>query len=131
MKKMIIAILAATAIGALAADNAPTNYFSGYRFVGAATNAGDTGLATNTPYIAVPVASLTGLTTNQAAGGGDVRAVVYGFAQAFYTAREASTNQTPTAITRATSYAVNGTNIEETVTHVLRSVRTIGSATFP
>ena len=118
----------------MAGANAPTNYFAGYVNVNA-TNAGtvEAGLVTNVGYIAIPISTLTDLATNQAsASTGDVRAVVYGFAQAFYIAYQASTNKTATEPSRAAGYlATTPSNIQETVIHQFKSVRTIGSATFP
>lgn len=118
-------------IASAAPLNAPTNYWAGYVYVSPATNAGDTGIATNTAYIAIPVASLTDCTTNQAAT--DVRPVVYGLLQAFYTNREAltSTNRTQSTAGRAANYTTSGTNVIEAVTHSIQSTRTIGTASFP
>jgi len=132
--KLIAAILAGIAYGAAhAADNATTNYFAGYKYVAAAQDTNtvaDIGLATNTAYCCIPLATLAELTAGQAATTGDVRAVVYAIAQAFYVSYTASTNKTPTTITRATTYDSTGTNIDERATHVIRSTRRVGSATF-
>ena len=133
--RAILAMIAAVmfcAVAVRAADNVPTNYFAGYVYV-SATNAGtvEAGMVTNTSYVCIPLATLTDLTAVQAsASTGDVRAVVYGFAQAFYAAAAASTNASQTPIARTPSYAASGSNIIETVVHTIRSLRTIGTASF-
>ena len=127
--KTTIAILTAIAtlasLPASGADNATTNYFAGaVTVLATCTNAGDTGLATNTAYLAVPLAALTGVTTGNTA---DVRAVMYGFAQGYYVAWTASTNQADSRVTRAARYAASGTNVSETITHSLRTERLASS----
>jgi hypothetical protein len=123
--KTTLAILTALAMilpmTARAADNVTSNYFSSVVVVPAAsTNAGDTGLSTNTAYFAVPLASLTGVTTGNVS---DVRAVMYGVAQTYYTAYSASTNKADSRISRNARYAAAGTNVVETITHSLVTER--------
>jgi hypothetical protein len=120
------------ACASLAGDNVITNYFPGYVYVpNTFTNAGSTGLTVSNAYLCIPASLLSVTATEAATATGDVRAVVYGFNQRFYTAREAKTNQTVTTITRGTTYAASGTNVNETVTHIIRTVRQFGSATLP
>ena len=126
-----LAILFA-ALTARGADNVITNYFPGYVYVPTSmTNAGDTGLTVSNAYICFPAALLTITATEAATATGDVRAVVYDVVQQFYTAREAKTNQTATTITRGTTYAASGTNVNETVTHIIRTIRQFASPALP
>jgi hypothetical protein len=126
-----LAILFA-AMTAPAGDNVITNYFPGYVYVpDSMTNAGDTGLIVSNAYICFPAALLTITATEAATATGDVRAVVYDVVQQFYTAREANTNQTATSITRGTTYAASGTNVNETVTHIIRTIRQFASPALP
>ena len=126
-----LAILFAT-LTAQAGDNVITNYFPGYVYVpDSMTNAGDTGLSVSNAYICFPAALLTITATEAATATGDVRAVVYDVVQQFYTAREAKTNQTATTITRGTTYAASGTNVNETVTHIIRTIRQFASPALP
>jgi hypothetical protein len=136
MKTTILVTIAAALLAtqARAADNVTTNYFPGYTYVAAAEGTNtveDIGLATNTAYVCFPLATLTGLTETQASSAtGDVRAVVFSFLQTFYTARAASTNATPTTITRAEAYTASGTNIIESIVHSVKSLRTISAGAF-
>jgi hypothetical protein len=132
--KTTLATLATLAIAltATAGDNVITNYFPGYVYVPTSmTNAGDTGLTVSNAYLCIPASLLSITATEAATATGDVRAVVYAFNQQFYTARQASTNQTVTTITRGTTYAASGTNVNETVTHIIRTIRRFGSPTLP
>ena len=120
------------ALTATAGDNVISNYFPGYVYVpDSMTNAGDTGLIVSNAYICFPAALLTITATEAATSTGDVRAVVYDVVQQFYTARAAITNPTATTITRGTTYAASGTNVNETVTHIIRTIRRFGSPTLP
>ena len=120
------------ALTATAGDNVITNYFPGYVYVPAtSTNSGTTGLTVSNAYVCIPAALLSLSATEAATATGDVRAVVYAVNQQFYVAREAKTNQTATTITRGTTYAASGTNVNETVTHILRTIRRFGSPTLP
>jgi hypothetical protein len=120
------------ALTAQAGDNVISNYFAGYVYVPASmTNAGNTGLTVSNAYICIPAALLSLSATEAATATGDVRAVVYAVNQQFYTAREAKTNQTATTITRGTTYAASGTNVNETVTHIIRTIRQFASPTLP
>ncbi len=134
--KTTIAILTAIAtiasLPAHAGDNVISNYFPGYVYVPASsTNSGTTGLTVSNAYLCIPAALLSVTATEAATATGDVRAVVYAFNQQFYTARQASTNQTVTTITRGTAYAASGTNVLETVTHIIRTIRQFGAAALP
>ena len=132
--KTTIATLAilAIALTATAGDNVISNYFPGYVYVPAtSTNSGTTGLTVSNAYVCIPAALLSLSATEAATATGDVRAVVYSLNQQFYAAREAKTNQTVTTITRGTTYAASGTNVNETVTHILRTIRRFGSPTLP
>ena len=129
---IIVAAIILTGAPARAGDNVITNYFPGYVYVPAAfTNAGTTGLTVSNAYLCIPAALLDVTATEAATATGDVRAVVYAFNQQFYTARQASTNQTVTTITRGTAYAASGTNVLETVTHIIRTIRKFGAAALP
>lgn len=131
-RAMAFCVACCLASVAVAGDNTITNCFPGYVYVPASmTNAGDTGLTVSNAYLCIPASLLSITATEAATATGDVRAVVYGFNQRFYTAREAATNKTATTITRATAYAQSGTNVHETVTHIIRTVRQFGSATLP
>ena len=126
---LAIAILATTS---RAADEVITNYFAGYVYVPASmTNAGDTGLPVSNAFICFPAALLSLSATEAATATGDVRAIMYSINQHFYATREAKTNKSATAITRGVTYAPSGTNVNETVTHVIRTIRQFGSATLP
>jgi len=132
--KRLLAALILIAGAALAADNVPTNYFAGYVYVGGASNAGDTGLATATPYACFPVSVLVDLATNQAEGAtGDIRALMYGIAQRFYLSytNAPSTNRTQSTIGMTTSYRVSGTNAYWQAQHVLTTEKLFGAATLP
>jgi hypothetical protein len=132
--KTTLAILAilAIALTATAGDNVISNYYPGYVYVPASmTNAGNTGLTVSNAYICIPAALLSLSATEAATATGDVRAVVYSLNQRFYVAREAKTNQTATTIARGTTYAASGTNVNETVTHILRTIRRFSSPTLP
>jgi hypothetical protein len=136
MKKILAIIALFTAVQAFAADNVPTNYFAGYKYVSpslATNTVTDLGLATNVAYVCIPVTTLTDLTTGQAsASTGDVRAVVYGFNQAFYATRAASTNATQTTAVRGVGYdGSDPTNVLEKTTHNVTTTRKIGTATLP
>jgi len=138
MKKIALTIAVAVCVvsSSLAADNATTNYLAGYRYVAAAAATNtvtDIGLATNTAYVCIPVASLTDCTEAKASTttNSDVRAVIYGIAQTYFLAYDASTNKTPSAITRAVDYSASGTNTQEAITHVLRTYRILGAGSLP
>lgn len=123
MKKTIstIAAILTHVLLASAADNVTSNYFAGAKTVLAtATNVGDTGLSTNVNYLSIPLTSLSGVTTGNTA---DVRAVLYGIAQAYYVAWSASTNASTATISRSARYAASTSNVTETVTHALRNER--------
>ena len=123
----ILSLIGAT-LTARAADNVTSNYFAGaVTVLATATNVGDTGLSTNVNYIAVPLTSLSGVTTGNV---DDVRAVVYGFAQAYYVAWTASTNQSTATISRSARYAAGTSNVTETVTHAIRTERTASTFTL-
>ena len=114
-------MLVACAVPARAADNVTTSYFAGaVTVLATATNMGDTGLGLGTNYVAFPLTSLSGVTTGNTA---DVRAVLYGIAQAYYVAWNASTNQSNTSVSRSARYAAGSSNVTETVTHALRTER--------
>jgi len=130
MKKTIAILTAIAALGlsARGADNVTSNYFAGVKTVLAtATNMGDTGLGQGTNYVAFPLTSLSGVTTGNTA---DVRAVLYGIAQAYYVAWSASTNQSSSTIARTTRYEATSSNVTETVAHALRTVRTASTFTL-
>ena len=135
MKRALAIILALTLPAvALAGNNVITNYFAGYKYVpGTFTNAGDTGLSTNDAYLCFPLSILSAnVSATQAAHAtGDVRAVVYAIAQEFYESRAVTTNPTATTITRGETYAASGSNVNETVTHILKTLRRFGSSTLP
>ena len=131
-KSLAILALAILATTGRAADEVITNYFAGYIYVPTTmTNAGNTGLTVSNAYICFPAALLSLSATEAATATGDVRAVMYAINQQFYTTREAKTNKSATAITRGVTYAQSGTNVNETVTHVIRTIRQFGSATLP
>jgi len=128
--KKTTAIIAAAILATLAhgADNVTSNYLGDVVYIPAAyTNAGDTGLVVSNAYLAIPAAGL-GITSNNYA---DVRAVMYQAVQTYYTAWTASTNQSPSAVTRTPYYATSGTNVLETIIHTLKTVRQYGGATLP
>ncbi len=128
--KKTAAILAAAILATLAhgADNATSNYLGAVVYIPAAfTNAGDTGLTVETAYLAIPASGL-GVTSNNYT---DIRAVMYQAVQAYYTAYVASTNPSPSTVTRSPYYAASGTNVLETVIHTLKTVRQYGEATLP
>ena len=105
-----------------------SNYFAGVKTVLAtAADMGDTGLGQGTNYLAFPLTSLSGVTTGNTA---DVRAVLYGIAQAYYVAWSASTNQSSSTIARTTRYEATSSNVTETVAHALRTVRTASTFTL-
>ena len=132
MKKLTLAFLLLS-LPALGADNVPTNYLPGYVYC-TATNAGavEIGLVTNTAYVAIPLASFAELTAGQAnASTGDVRAVVFGFTRCFYTNYTANTNKTPTTISQSSAFSESSGNVTERITHVIQSLRAVGSSVFP
>ena len=123
MKKTIAILTAIAALGlsARGADNVTSNYFANtVTVLATSTNMGDTGLTLSVDYLAVPLTSLSGVTTGNTA---DVRAVLYGIAQAYYVAWNASTNQSNTSVSRSARYAAGSSNVTETVTHALRTER--------
>jgi hypothetical protein len=129
---IVAAAIIVTGAPARGGDNVITNYFPGYVYVPASsTNSGTTGLTVSNAYLCIPAALLSVTATEAATATGDVRAVVYALNQQFYTARQASTNQTVTTITRGTAYAASGTNVLETVTHIIRTIRQFGAAALP
>jgi hypothetical protein len=129
---IIVAAIILTGAAARAGDNVISNYYPGYVYVPATcTNAGTTGLTVSNAYLCIPATLLDVTATEAATATGDVRAVVYGFNQQFYTARQASSNQTVTTITRGAAYAASGTNVLETVTHIIRTIRQFGAAALP
>jgi len=124
MKKTIAILTAIAALGlsARGADNVTSNYFANtVTVLATSTNMGDTGLTLSVDYLAVPLTSLSGVTTGNTA---DVRAVLYGIAQTYYTAWSASTNQSATSVSRSARYAASDSNVTETVTHSIRTERT-------
>ena len=130
MKKTIAILTAIAALGlsARGADNVTSNYFANtVTVLATSTNMGDTGLTLSVDYLAVPLTSLSGVTTGDTA---DVRAVLYGIAQTYYTAWSASTNQSSSTIARTTRYEATSSNVTETVAHALRTVRTASTFTL-
>ena len=127
------AIFAAGIVFGGEGENTPTNYFVGYIYTGSFTNAGTTGLSTSQEYVCIPRGILSANLTDAQANAttGDIRAIIYSIVQRFYEAREASTNQTATTISRGTAYNASTTNVNETVTHIIKTVRRLGSATLP
>lgn len=135
MKRLIAtfaAVLLATA-PAFAGAHAITNYYSGYKYVPASTNAGSTGLATNTAYVCIPLATLSQMTAAQASSTGatsDVRALLYAIGEEYNDGYDSTVANT-TTIDRKTTYTTSGATVTEYVTHILQARRTVGSYTWP
>ena len=141
MKKILTTIATIAALASLAAaplvagtNDVITNYFAGYIYVPASmTNAGDTGLTVSNAYLCIP-GSLLGVTATEAATAtGDVRAVMYSINQQYQAAWAAKSagNRSASTPTRGTTYAASGTNVLETVTHVLKTIRQFGASALP
>ena len=136
-KTMIAAALLAAAI--IGPATAGTNdyisgYYTGYVYVPASmTNAGDTGLTVSNAYICIPAALLSLSATEAATSTGDVRAVLYSINQQYYTAwaAKAAAVRGASVPTRDTRYAASGTNVLETVTHVIKTIRQFGASALP
>jgi hypothetical protein len=96
--KIVLAMLAMLAVavaGARAADDVLTNYVAGYVGVSAtSTNAGDTGLATNTAYLAFPLSAFSAnlSTARMCTATGSFSQVVFALTQGFYSQLAAATN---------------------------------------
>jgi hypothetical protein len=130
----LILAIAAVPVAGRAADEVITNYFAGYVFVPAtSTNSGTTGLTVSNAYLCFPLSILSAnVSTSQAAtAAGDVRAVMYALNQEFYASRSLSTNKSASVIARAADYTTSGTNVLETVTHVLKTIRQLTAAALP
>jgi hypothetical protein len=128
MKTTAALILAALVASSALGGEVITNYFPGYVYAPSSfTNAGDTGLSTNDSYLCFPLSGFSNAVSATQADDatGDVRAVVYAFAQRFYESRSAMTNsdRSATTIARGVAYSASGTNVAETVTHVIKTLR--------
>jgi hypothetical protein len=131
MKKVMMAVGFGLMFARLAsADTAPGTYFEGYVYVGASTNAGNTGLATNTPYLCFPLATLTnivqagGLTAANAATNGDVRAIMYSLVNAYWYGLTLSALENSTC-SKTNVLTSDGYSATEWVTHTFRTKRIV------
>ncbi len=129
------AILLAATLSARAGTIVIPSYFTNYVLkASTSTNSGDTGLTTNAAYACIPIATITDITEAAAhSTTGDVRLLVYAIVEQYYTQYTAlGTNATTRllAFREAGYVASSATNISETVTHTLQTLRSISGGTI-
>ena len=137
MKRILTTALIALAFAALTfsvhagTNDVTTNYFAGYIYVpNTSADIGDTGLTVATPYLCFPLATLTGMTSNEQA---DVRAVMYSINLEFYQSytNKAAAIRSASLPSTGTSFQQSGTNVQEIIVQSLRTIRNLGSSTLP
>jgi hypothetical protein len=135
-KMKTIRITALAIFAAISIQAAPitviTNYFAGYVFVtNGWTTAEDSGLSTNTAYVAIPLASLPALTASAAVADGtnsDIRILLYAINDQAYTAYSAldDTNKPVNAAVSRISTSSSTTSYQ--TTHTLKTKWTASQA---